>query len=159
MGIETPRIVRNPPAEAVTKLLASAELPATDITPGSLEHFFGMWEGTTLVGVVGMEVLGAIALLRSLAVATFRHNGGFGARLLEQAEQHARDKGVHTVFLLTTTAESYFKKHGYSPVSREAAPSAIRNTREFTGLCPSSAVLMVKYMSGGSAPRLAPREG
>ena len=50
------------------------------------------------------------------------------------------------MFLLTTTAESYFGKRGYSTTSREAVPEAIRNTKEFASVCPSSAVVMVKHM-------------
>ena len=55
------------------------------------------------------------------------------------------------MFLLTTTAESYFGKRGYSTTPREAVPEVIRNTKEFANICPGSAVLMVKRMPANPA--------
>ena len=139
-------ITRKPPEVAVKELLASALLPTADITPDHMENFFGAWSGSTLEGVVGIEPCGTVALLRSLAVAAPRRSAGVGLKLLAQAEQYATEKGIHSLFLLTTTAESYFGKRGYSTTSREAVPEAIRNTKEFASICPGNAVLMVKHM-------------
>lgn len=150
-------ITRKPPEIAVKELLASALLPTADITSDHLESFFGAWSGSALAGVVGIEPYGTVALLRSLAVAAPRRGSGVGSRLLAQAEQYATEKGIHSMFLLTTTAESYFGKHGYSTISREAVPEAIRNTKEFAGICPGSAALMVKHMPAN--PALNPARG
>ncbi len=140
-------IVRKPSEIAVKKLLEAAQLPIVDITPEHMEHFFGAWEGSCLAGVVGMEPLGTTALLRSLAITALKRGSGLGSALLAQVEKYAMEQGVRSMFLLTTTAESYFEKRGYSRISREDAPEAIRNTVEFTSLCPGSAVFMVKHMS------------
>lgn len=139
-------ITRKPPEIDVKTLLVSAQLPTIDITPEHMEHFFGAWAGLSLVGVVGVELLGSVALLRSLAIVTAKRCSGLGAELLAQVEQYATEKGVRSLFLLTTTAESYFKKRGYAPLLREAAPEAIRNTTEFTSICPANSVLMVKHI-------------
>ena len=147
-------ITRNPPEVDVKKLLASAQLPIVDITPEHMAHFFGAWDGSNLEGVVGVEHLGSVALLRSLAVVASKRGSGLGSELLSRAEQYATANGVHSMFLLTTTAESYFKKRGYSQFLREAAPEAIRNTTEFTSICPASSVLMVKHMPANSALNL-----
>lgn len=142
-------ITRKPPEIETKNLLVSAQLPATDITPEHLEHFFGAWADTTLVGVVGIEVFDSVALLRSLAVVPSRRGSGLGTALLTRAEQYAMEKGIHSLFLLTTTAESYFKHRGYSSLLREAAPEAIEKTAEFTSLCPASSVFMVKRIQAG----------
>jgi N-acetylglutamate synthase-like GNAT family acetyltransferase len=42
----------------------------------------------------------------------------------------------------TTDAAPFFDWLGFAPVSREAAPDALRRTRQFSALCPASAVLM-----------------
>ena len=144
-------IVREPSESAVKKLLASVQLPTADITPKHMEHFFGAWVGSSLEGVVGMEPLGSVALLRSLAVVASKRCSGLGSGLLAQIEQYATEQGVRSIFLLTTTAESYFKKHGYSSVLREAAPETIQSTTEFTSICPASSILMVKHMPANSA--------
>lgn len=140
-------ITRKPPEIDVKKLLESVQLPTIDITPEHLEHFFAVWGNSGLEGVVGVELHGSAALLRSLAVVPSKRRFGLGSELLAQVEQYAAEKGVRSLFLLTTTAESYFMKYGYIPLLREAAPEAIRNTAEFTCICPASSVLMVKHMS------------
>lgn len=137
-------ITRQPPQAAVAELLSCAQLPTSDITSGHMAHFFGAWEGPLLIGTVGIEPLGPVALLRSLAVVSSKRSSGIGSALLTKAEQYALEQNVLSLFLLTTTAASYFGKHGYSRISRDAAPSAIQSTTEFTCLCPESAVLMMK---------------
>lgn len=148
-------VTRIPPEAAVTKVLASARLPTADITPGHMEHFFGAWSGASLVGVVGIEPYGTVALLRSLAVVSTQRGSGIGSLLLGQAEQYAAQKGIRSIFLLTTTAPAYFEKRGYRAIAREAVPEAIRSTKEFASLCPSSAVLMVKHLPAQSAVGLS----
>lgn len=145
-------LTRKPPEAEVRKLLASALLPAVDIGPAHLEHFFGAWEDSSLEGVVGLELFGPVALLRSLAVVASRRGSGLGSELLARAEQYASENGVRSIFLLTTTAEPYFRKRGYAPLAREAAPQAIQQTAQFADICPASSVFMVKHMPADSAP-------
>ena len=152
-------ITRKPPEIDVKKLLASVQLPTVDITPGHMEHFFGAWTGSSLEGVVGAELLGSAALLRSLAVVASKRGSGLGSELLARVEQYATAKGVRSMFLLTTTAESYFRRRGYSPLLREAAPEAIQKTAEFTSICPASSVLMVKHLPANSALNLTRSAG
>jgi amino-acid N-acetyltransferase len=51
---------------------------------------------------------------------------------------------VETLYLLTTTAAPFFERYGYGAVAREEVPRPIRDTTEFTDLCPASATCMVK---------------
>lgn len=140
------KIRQNPPVTATKEILASMQLPTADITPGHMENFFGAWLGPNLVGVVGIEPYGRESLLRSLAVMAANRGSGVGAKLLLHAERYAYRHGTQSLFLLTTTAAPYFGRHGYALVARELAPEAIRLTKEFTSLCPSSAVLMAKIL-------------
>lgn len=146
-------ITRKPTEHAVRELLTSAQLPTVDITPKHLEHFFGAWSDSRLEGVVGVELFGSVALLRSLAVLVSQRGSGLGTELLTLAEQYAMENEVHSMFLLTTTAEPYFKRRGYAPFSRAAAPEAIQNTTEFTSICPASSTLMFKLLQVNSALR------
>lgn len=74
-------IIRKPSEIAVKELLAFALLPTADLTPAHMEHFFGAWAGSTLEGVVGLELYGNVALLRSLAVTGSRRGAGVGCKL------------------------------------------------------------------------------
>lgn len=70
--------------------------------------------------------------------------------LVAKAEGHAKAHGVEEVYLLTTTAEGFFARLGYERVEREGAPESIRGTKEFSSICPSSAVLMRKLLRDDS---------
>lgn len=139
-------LARKPPEAAVKELLTAAQLPTADLTPAHMEHFFGAWEGSRLEGVVGVELLGAIALLRSLAVVAAKRGSGLGSELLVQIEHYAMEQGACALFLLTTTAESFFRLRGYAQIGRESAPEPIQRTAEFSNLCPANSVLMVKSL-------------
>jgi amino-acid N-acetyltransferase len=136
----------NPPLAAAVALLSAAQLPTEDLTQAHCEHFF--YEGTELAprGLVGLELFGDVALLRSLVVAAAHRSSGAGSRLLAHAEQHARARQVRWLYLLTTTAEPFFAARGFVRVSRDSAPPAIRATREFAGICPASSAFMAKQL-------------
>jgi amino-acid N-acetyltransferase len=117
-----------------------------DITGEHLEHFFFVGSDGSPTGLVGLELYGADALLRSLAVAENARGKGLGSTLIDHAEQYAASKGVRSLYLLTTTAEGFFKRLGYERIERSNAPSSIGRTREFAGLCPASSALMLKSL-------------
>jgi amino-acid N-acetyltransferase len=139
-------IFRNPSESAVRNLLVESDLPASDLTPEHLEHFFGYGPKEKAIGVVGLEIYERVALLRSLAVAKNSRGKGLGKELVAEAENYARSRGVTEIYLLTTTAERFFDRLGYKRASRETAPEAIRRTREFSELCPSSSAFMMKEL-------------
>jgi amino-acid N-acetyltransferase len=129
---------------AVRTLLRSCDLPIDDLTPDHLEHFVLCHVRDRLVGSVGLEaVSGEAALLRSLAVASGERARGLGRELWTRARQHAGALAVKRLYLLTTTAESLFRKWGFRRVPRDVAPEGIRATAEFNSLCPATAVVMV----------------
>ena len=109
-----------------------------------MEHFFYCADADQLSGLVGIELRGKAALLRSLVVAENNRSSGMGAQLVEHAERHARAAGAEAMYLLTTTADRFFAKRGYKVVPRESAPPEIRNTREFADICPASSTFMTK---------------
>lgn len=123
-------------------MLASVGLPTEDLSERHCEHFFYTGEAGAPSGLVGLEILGDVALLRSLVVGAEDRGLGAGAALVSHAEQAARDAGARIIYLLTTTAEDFFAKRGYRRASRDSAPPAIRATREFAGICPASSAFM-----------------
>ena len=142
----SPPIWPRPSLPAVVALLAAARLPTEDLTEGHCESFFFSGSSETPEGLVGLELFGDVALLRSLVVSEEQRGTGAGSRLLSHAEQHALSRGVRHLYLLTTTAEAFFSKRGYVRAERQAAPPAIRATREFAGICPASSAFMSKQL-------------
>ena len=113
---------------------------------GPLRAFFYCGPADAPTGLVGLELFGDVALLRSLVVVPAARSSGMGTALVRYAENYARSQGVRTLYLLTTTAEGFFARLGYSHAARDAAPPAIRSTREFAGLCPASSAFMSKQL-------------
>lgn len=135
-----------PSLSAAVDLLASAHLPASDLAPAHMEHFFYTGAADAPSGLVGVEFLGPNVLLRSLVVRPSGRSIGLGTALVERAEAYARERGAQAIFLLTTTAEQFFRKRGYVPADREHAPAEIRATSEFAHLCPASSAFLIKRL-------------
>jgi amino-acid N-acetyltransferase len=85
-----------------------------------------------------------VALLRSLVVANAYARRGIGRQLVSAAESLAATLGCRSIYLLTTTAEAFFELLGFRRMERNAAPPEIRQSNEFSSLCPSSATVMAK---------------
>ena len=142
-----PLIIRGRPTRsAAVALLQAQGLPVSDITDGHLEHFFFVGSDGSPSGLVGLEVYGSDALLRSLVVGENARGKGLGSALTAHAEQYAAAKGVRSIYLLTTTAGRFFQRLGYERIGRSQAPPSIERTREFAGLCPTNSTFMVKSL-------------
>ena len=131
----------------IRQLLTLCGLPHEDITPEHLRHFWVIKEKGEILGTVGLEILGRLALLRSLAVDPRFRNRGFASELTKKAEQYAASLKIEKHYLLTMTAESFFRKRGYQKIERISAPSEIQETTEFQSLCPASSICMVKRLT------------
>jgi amino-acid N-acetyltransferase len=130
----------------IRQLLAASDLHHQDMRTSQLQHFLLARDQSEIVGVVGLELQGNGALLRSLAVAPSYRNRGLGTELVQKIEAYAKASKVDALYLLTMTAEDFFAKRGYQRTSRETAPAGIQATTEFHSLCPVSAVCMVKRL-------------
>ncbi len=85
-----------------------------------------------------------VALLRSLSVSDGKRNSGIGELLVGFVENYVEKQGVHSIYLLTTTAEKFFLKKGYKKIDRINVPDFVKNTKEYSLLCSSSSALMKK---------------
>lgn len=135
----------------IRALLAAAGLPVADLAATPPADFWGCREGTALIGVIGLEPYGSVALLRSLAVAPAWQGRGLGSALLAHAERAARQRGIAALYLLTTTAAAFFARRGYVRLPREAAPPVLQQTAEFAALCPASAACLTKALDAPPA--------
>jgi amino-acid N-acetyltransferase len=134
-------------ASDIKQLLAGCDLLHEDITPVLLEHFLLGWDGDRMVAVVGLEIQNHEALLRSLAVDAAYRNRRIATGLVNKIEDYAKSLKVESLYLLTLTAEAFFKKCGYRTTVRDSAPAGIQGTAEFKSLCPATAACLVKHLS------------
>jgi amino-acid N-acetyltransferase len=132
---------------AVLALLGRSQLPTAGVAD-ALPHFVIAENETQVVGVAGLELYGSSALLRSVAVEESWRGTGVGRTLIDRALAVTRERGIKDVFLLTTTAEHYFPRFGFTCVSRDSVAEAVQASAEFRGACPASAVVMRKTLRG-----------
>ena len=126
----------------VVALLEASHLPTTGVAEALCGFLVAESEGA-IVGSVGIEsCCDRYALLRSTAVSEAWRGRGVGRRLVERAIAAAESKGIEALYLLTTTAESYFPSFGFARVERDDVPNAIKATDEFHSACPASATVM-----------------
>lgn len=125
----------------VLELLRQAGLPLEGVEQ-HLPNFLLEFDGQTLVGCAGLEVWGQAGLLRSVAVHPNYRSRGIAGRLVQAVLEQARQRGLASLSLLTTTAEDYFPRFGFVRVERSELPAALHASEEFRGACPDTAAAL-----------------
>ena len=129
--------------DSVLQLLSDSNLPVADLE-SHIDAFTLAKCNGIVVGTAGLEIYGELALLRSLCVAERHRSKLIGVALVSAIASRALAQGVRELYLLTTGAAPYFAHLGFVQIEREQAPIEIRNTAQFSALCPASAVCMRK---------------
>ncbi|HEX5133641.1 MAG TPA: arsenic resistance N-acetyltransferase ArsN2 [Candidatus Krumholzibacteria bacterium] len=145
-GVSLPishRIVTATPADLseVSELLHTTGLSAEGLD-GFVDTLLVSRSRGRIIGCAGLEIRGASALLRSVAVDVGWQGRGLGTELVKKAMLLAQARGVRELFLLTESADEYFAHLGFARCARGDAPEAIRATLEYASLCPASAIAM-----------------
>jgi amino-acid N-acetyltransferase len=146
---DVPRVRAAAPADlaAVETLLTASGLPL-DGVKDALATFVVAEQGADLVGVAGLEVCCDNALLRSVAVRPEWRSHGIGRALVTRVISDAESRGIHALYLLTTTADGYFPSFGFRTIARDDVPADVRATAEFREACPASATVMCRECAG-----------
>ncbi|MCH7820637.1 MAG: GNAT family N-acetyltransferase [Proteobacteria bacterium] len=132
--------------DVVRSWLSDADLPSEDLTAAHMHEFLVALSADVPVGMIGLENFENVGLLRSLVVDRNYRDAGVGRQLVNALESKAARSGIAEFWLLTIDADPFFSGLNYVICERDDAPEAIRNTAEFSKLCPSDAVLMRKIL-------------
>ena len=135
-------------ATAILDLLVRNNLPVDGLLD-HLETALVARHGDRIVGSAVLEVYRDGALLRSVAVDAGLRGAGIGQELTRSALALADTLGLPAVYLLTTTAESFFPKFEFRRIDRSQVPASVQESVEFRSACPASAVVMRREMSAG----------
>lgn len=138
-------------SQEVGALLTACDLPVADLRDDGNVRFFGFRRESELLGVIGIEVCGDFGLLRSLAISADNRGNSLGRKLVAFSEEWATRSNLKALYLLTTTADSFFERLGYERLSRSEAPSTIAATPQFSGICPGSSIFMGKVLGANQA--------
>jgi amino-acid N-acetyltransferase len=129
----------------ILTLLKAAALPVVGIE-NHIETALVARDSERLLGCAAVEVYGQAGLLRSVAVDAGRRGEGLGERLTKAALELARQRGVRTVYLLTTTASHFFPRFGFTTIPRSELDPALAQSEELRGACPASALAMRAHL-------------
>jgi amino-acid N-acetyltransferase len=130
---------------AIQQLLQSHNLVSDDVGQ-HLEHFLVAEIDGAIAGTIGLEFYETTALLRSAAVVPTYQHQGIGEKLLASIDGYAREHGVDEIVLLTSTAEEYFSRKGFTTIKRDELAGRVLTSTQFNGACPSTAVSMRKKL-------------
>ena len=128
---------------ALISLLQSERLPVEDL-PQDLSNFYMAIDNGSIVGAIGLEIYDRSGLLRSLVVKPEYRKMKIATSLVDELEKQARTFGINEIYLLTETARNYFSKIGYEETGRDEAPASLKESSEFSHVCPSTAIFMRK---------------
>ena len=129
-----------PDSPELRAALEGADLPTEDITEAGRSFFRLDADGQT-IGFGGYEVHNGSALLRSVVVLPQHRGKGFGRVIAEAVLARAAKAGAHQAYLLTTTAEVFFERAGFTRIDRSSAPAEILATRQAATICSTAALL------------------
>jgi len=88
--------------------------------------FWGVEEEGRLVGVMGIQDRGDVALIRHAYVRTERRRGGVGTRLLAHLESLTRKPILVGTWRAATWAIRFYERNGYVARSREETEHLLR---------------------------------
>jgi amino-acid N-acetyltransferase len=138
---------------AVESLLSASDLPLDGVRDNFSSFVVAEGDGE-ITGAIGLEKFGSVALLRSAVVSPENRGRGIGSRLVERLLKRADEEGIEDLYLLTTTAEKYFPRFGFTRTTRTAVPDAVKASAEFQGACPDTAVVMTRRAKAAARARV-----
>ena len=131
----------------INKILECNELPFEDCKE-HIGNFFVVEEEGKFFGLGGLQICDEIGLVRSIVVVPDYRGRGIAREIYRLIESRAREIGIKALYLLTDTAAEYFLKLGFSVKNRNDIPTSVTQTKQFSELCPSSAKIMFREISG-----------
>ena len=138
----TPRVISGPGCfKAFLDQLKLSGLPFEDLDKD--KHLLvGYYDKEKLIGTGAMEIYGDYGLLRSVSIIEAMRGKKLGSKIAYHLIERAKLSDLRGLYLLTETAKDFFEKIGFEVIDRNSAVEEIRNSPEFTHVCPASAVTM-----------------
>ena len=131
--------------DKIKQLLKINELSLEDLKD-HLSNFLKIENSDGLIGVIGLEIYGNYALLRSFAVHPDYQSNGIGKSLMKRLIKKSKILDIKEIYLFTTTAEKYFVKYGFKKIELTEVNPSVKESSQFRGSCPKSATIMKKQI-------------
>jgi amino-acid N-acetyltransferase len=129
---------------AIRALLLSNGLPIDDVDASPVQAHWVWRNADRVVGTVALDVVGSVAVLRSLVTDPGFRGQRIATALCDAAEDEARQRRVTAVYLLTESAVEVFARRGYRAIDRSTVPDSVAQHRQFGSGCCQCAHTMMK---------------
>ena len=123
----------NAAAEAYRGVIPADRWHEPYMTPEELDgeiaagvEFWGYEEDGELVGVIGIQPLSDVDLIRHAYVSPGRQRGGIGGALLEHVSSAATQRILVGTWAAADWAISFYRRHGFELLSRDRATELLR---------------------------------
>ncbi|MGC4377335.1 hypothetical protein WD019_10405 [Fictibacillus sp. Mic-4] len=127
--------------EKLLQFVDQAGLPSSGIK-GWIENYLIVEnEHREMIGTVGLEKVKNDGLLRSFVLKQEYSNETLFLRLIREILLYSKEKGVHTLYLLTR-APYLFEALSFEQVPTEQTPEHIENTLHYQNLAKEEVVLL-----------------
>jgi len=93
-------------------LISNKQKPTIVINDKTLYYVARSDEGA-LIGLIGAELSGTTALIRSTAVLAPYRSNGVARALIDALFKHLQDKGIQNLYLFSRDSGEYWKKFGF----------------------------------------------
>jgi N-acetylglutamate synthase-like GNAT family acetyltransferase len=97
-----------------------------DAELGAGVEFWGAEQAGELVGVMGLQQVRDVELIRHAYVAPPRQGGGVGGALLERLMRRATRPQLVGTWAAAGWAIGFYRRHGFEPVPAERAAALLR---------------------------------
>jgi arsenate reductase len=138
-------IANGPYRKKAIELIRENDLPTEDLE--NKQVYVLVNDRNELIGTGGLEYFGNEALIRSVSIKKDQQGKGLGKLVTAELEKMATSQGVRILYLLTTTAKDFFQKEGYQVIPRDSVSQQVKESSEFSTVCPSTATVMKKELT------------
>ena len=114
-------------------------------------EFWGLEEDGRLLGVMGIQDKGDVALIRHAYVTTSRRRGGIGTRLLEHLEGFTGKSILIGTWLAASWAIGFYQRNGYVVTSREETDRLLRRYWNIPERQIETSVVLAKIIEGSAS--------
>ncbi len=150
------RNVKQGDLSSIRSLLTSLDLTVLGVSQ-HLKNFLVLEDAAKIVACAGLETYGFHAPLRSVAVHPHYRNRGSATLLVTRLVDQARQDGLHAVYLLTTTAEAYFRRFGFDTIVREDVhPSVVQSVEFGEGVCATARAMILPLQTAAKQAKRQP---
>jgi len=130
---ETIFLVINEAAQVYKGVIPADRWKEPYMSKTELEHeirdgvrFWGYEENGNIVGVMGIQDLGVVSLIRHAYVRTTKQNQGIGKKLLSYLCGQATRPVLVGTWAAATWAIRFYEKHGFKQVTKETKDRLLR---------------------------------